>query len=168
MDNKFNFESGRVRKNFINFWYFEVDLGGDLGTVARFGAVAPLFFRNRCQRVRVARLGVRQSEFVSSVELPIKLWNLKPNVQCSDEPWLFLTVSHAVLFSKKENKTSSGIINASLYYAKIAVLLILSWCTGISFDWNLLPLCDHYQATFPSSYIRLAIATMLYNAIEAY
>ena len=156
MDNEFNFESGRVRKksSFI-FGILRVDLGGDLGrffffwvvigvdigsvalpsciiftsssgTVARFGAVAPLFFRNRCQRVRVARLGVRQSEFVSSVELPIKLWNLKPNVQCSDEPWLFLTVSHAVLFLKKENKTSSGIINASLYYAKIAVLLILS------------------------------------------
>ena len=88
MDNEFNFESGRVKKNFINFWYFGVDLGGDLGrffffrddvigvdigsvalpsciistsssgTVARFGAVAPLFFRNCYQRVAIARLGV--------------------------------------------------------------------------------------------------------------
>ena len=87
MDNEFNFESGRERKksSFI-FGILRVDLGGDLGrfffwvvigvdigsvalpscinftsssgTVARFGAVAPLFFRNCYQRVAIARLGV--------------------------------------------------------------------------------------------------------------
>ena len=51
------------------------------------------------------------SEFVSSVELPIKLWDLKQNALCFDEPWsLFHSFTRCAVFEEGKKKHELGFL----------------------------------------------------------